>query len=130
MPKLHKSNISLRLVISSIQSSLYNLSKLLSNVLNNIIDKYIHFFKDSFDFKNFMSKISISRDRTVFSLDIISLYTNIFDNLIKNNNKNRLISDNILTSLTKKFKSTRSHPQRELFSISKRFLPKKLMAVL
>lgn len=84
LPKLHKINIPLRPIISCNQSPLYNLSKFMSNILSNIINNNPHYIKDSFHFKNFINSITIPENHSIFSLDIVSLYTNIPNELIIN----------------------------------------------
>lgn len=77
LPKLHKANIPLRPIVSSIQSPFYNLSKYLSNCISNITGKNDYYIKDSFSFKEFIDNVSIPNHYKLVSLDVISLYTNI-----------------------------------------------------
>lgn len=83
LPKLHKPDIPLRPIVSSIQSPLYKLSKYLSNTITNIIGKNDHYIKNSFEFKNFINDIYIPEDHILISLDVVSMYTNIPTNLAK-----------------------------------------------
>lgn len=56
----------------------------MSNILSNIINNNPHYIKDSFHFKNFINSITIPENHSIFSLDIVSLYTNIPNELIIN----------------------------------------------
>ena len=77
LPKLHKPNIPLRPIVSSIQSPFYKLSKYLSQCLTKITYKNEYYIKDSFCFKEFITKIKIPKHFKLVSLDVTSLYTNI-----------------------------------------------------
>jgi len=82
LPKLHKPNIPLRPITSSVQSPFYNLSKYLSNCLSKITGKNDFYIRDSFTFKKFLDTIQIPLNYKLVSLDVVSLYTNIPNNLI------------------------------------------------
>lgn len=84
LPKLHKHNIPLRPIVSSIQSPFYNLSKYLSACISNIVGNNDYYIKDSFTFKEFIDKIKIPPTYRLISLDVVSLYTNIPTELITN----------------------------------------------
>lgn len=82
LPKLHKHGVPLRPIVSCIQSPLYNLSKYLSNCLSNVTGKNEYFIKDSFSFKTFIDNIKIPNNYKLISLDVVSLYTNIPNDII------------------------------------------------
>lgn len=67
----------LRPIVSNNQAPLYNLSKYLSKILQNITYKNKYYIKNSFDFKKFIDKTKIPHDHILISLDVKSLYTNI-----------------------------------------------------
>lgn len=77
LPKLHKNNIPLRPIVSTIGSATYNLSKHLSNILTNIIGKTEYHIKDSWDFHNTIKNNKIPENHILVSFDVVSLYTNI-----------------------------------------------------
>jgi len=77
LPKLHKNNIPLRPIVSTIGSATYNLSKFLSNILANILGNNEYHIKDSWDFHNFIKDKKIPNDHILVSFDVVSLYTNI-----------------------------------------------------
>lgn len=84
LPKLHKSGIPLRPIVSYIQSPLYKLSKYLSNALSKITGKNDYYIKNSFTFKEFIDTVELPQNYTLLSLDVTSLYTNIPNELISN----------------------------------------------
>ena len=84
LPKLHKNNIPLRPIVSTVGSPTYKLSKFLSNILTNILGNTEHHFKDSGDFHNFIKYKTIPKNYTLISFDVVSLYTNISTGLAVN----------------------------------------------
>lgn len=60
MPKLHKEGILLRPIVSSIQSPTENLPKFFKNILKNVINKKVYYFKNN---------------SILASLYVVSLYT-------------------------------------------------------
>lgn len=84
LPKIHKPNIPLRPISSSVEVPCFNLSKYIGNVLKNIIlDKYN--IKNSLELKNKLENITINDDEILISLDVVSLFTNIPIHLAINN---------------------------------------------
>lgn len=77
LPKLHKNGIPLRPIVASYMSPVYKLSKFLSNILINITEKNQYRIKDSWTFKKFIDNITLPKEHVFFSLDVVSLYTNI-----------------------------------------------------
>ncbi|XP_044757744.1 uncharacterized protein LOC123315905 [Coccinella septempunctata] len=82
LPKIHKTNIPLRPIISHTQSPLYKLSKHLSSVLFNVVNKNVYHTKNSFDLKASLDGLHIPTHHGLFSLDIVPLYTNIPTELV------------------------------------------------
>ena len=77
LPKLHKNNIPLRPIVSTVGSPTDKLSKFLSNILTNILGNTELHIKDSWDFHNFIKNKTIPKNYTLISFDVVSLYTNI-----------------------------------------------------
>ncbi|CAF3761680.1 unnamed protein product [Rotaria socialis] len=77
LPKIHKENVPLRPVLSSIGTFNYGLAKALSQILSTIIEKK-NMIRDSFDFVKEVRTLSkdFSKHRMV-SFDVSSLYTNV-----------------------------------------------------
>lgn len=80
--KIHKPNNPIRPIVSSIGSPTYNMSKFFTNILANIVGKTNSFVKDSFDLKSKINNLIIPDDHKLFSLDVISLFTNIPNDII------------------------------------------------
>lgn len=78
LPKIHKTNVPLRPIVSCVGCATYNLSKFLSNILTeslaNITDYNI---RDTFSFVNFVQGVILPENYVLVSLDVISLFTNI-----------------------------------------------------
>ncbi|XP_043483513.1 uncharacterized protein LOC122511979 isoform X1 [Leptopilina heterotoma] len=90
LPKLHKNNIPMRPITSFIGNPIYNLSKLIANILKKSLNtENNHYIKDSWDFKNKLNNIFIPPNFTIFSLDVVSMYTNISWTLINNTIKSK-----------------------------------------
>lgn len=83
LPKLHKPNVPMRPIVSYIKSPFYKLSKYLSNCLSNITRKNNYYIKDSFSFKQFIDTVDLPDDYKLLSLDVVSLYTNIPNDLVQ-----------------------------------------------
>jgi len=82
LPKIHKKDLPLRPIVSSIQSPTYNLSKHLSNILSNITNKKEYSIHNSIDFKNKIKNKIVSNGHAILSLDVSSLFTNIPTDLV------------------------------------------------
>lgn len=77
LPKLHKENIPLRPIVSSIQSPFYALQKFLSNILSNVIGKSEYNIKNSWELSEKLKNLKLETDSRLISLDVVSMYTNI-----------------------------------------------------
>lgn len=79
LPKIHKPTLSLRPIVSSINTPTSKLSifiaEILSQSFNNETDKY--YVKDSFHFSQLMNNFQLPNDYVIVSLDVVSLYSNI-----------------------------------------------------
>ncbi|XP_058840422.1 uncharacterized protein LOC131695902 [Topomyia yanbarensis] len=77
LPKIHKENCPLRPVISTIGSATYHMAQYLSGILNNLVGKTEYHVRNSFEFAKEISKIRVPEGCVMYSLDVVSLYTNI-----------------------------------------------------
>lgn len=102
LPKLHKTGIPLRPIVSNIQSPTYNLSKYLSNILSNLLGKNEFYIKNSWDFCEFIKNKNIPQGHTIVSFDVVSLYTNIPIDLAIKCIENKWEQIKSFTPLTKK----------------------------
>ncbi|XP_067618087.1 uncharacterized protein [Eurosta solidaginis] len=76
LPKVHKENIPLRPISSSVNVPCSRLSKYVGQILQNIVsDKYN--IKNSQRLKENIKNLTIEDDETLISLDVVSLFTNI-----------------------------------------------------
>ena len=76
LPKVHKPNIPLRPILSANNTTTYNLSKYLVDLLSNI-DLNQHTVKNSYEFSKFITSIPNADSYTMCSFDVKSLFTNI-----------------------------------------------------
>ena len=72
--KHHKHNYPLRPIVSCIDSTLYNTSNFLSEILRPIQNGNGYSVKNSVDFKNKISGITIAEDETMLSYDVLPFY--------------------------------------------------------
>ncbi|XP_058816886.1 uncharacterized protein LOC131680184 [Topomyia yanbarensis] len=77
LPKIHKENCPLRPVVSTIGSATYRMAQYLSGILNNLVGKTEYHVRNSFDFAEEISKIRVPEGCVLYSLDVVSLYTNV-----------------------------------------------------
>jgi hypothetical protein len=76
-PKVHKTGMPLRPVISTSNSYNYNLSKYLTNLLEKARTKPNSYIKDSFSFTKLIQQQKPSNNDFMISLDVESLFTSI-----------------------------------------------------
>lgn len=78
LPKIHKPNVPLRPIISSINSVTYNISKYLANILSQAFENETTYnIKDTFSFVNQVNGLQLQDNYVLISLDVVSLFTNI-----------------------------------------------------
>lgn len=76
LPKIHKQNIPLRPISSSIKVPCYNLSKFIGKILKNLISPTYN-IKNSYELKDKLENIVLDKDDIIVSFDVVSLFTNI-----------------------------------------------------
>ncbi|XP_062713296.1 uncharacterized protein LOC134290239 [Aedes albopictus] len=77
LPKVHKENRPLRPVVSTIGSATYNIAGYLSDIIGNVVGKTDFHVRNSFDFANEITGVQTEEGEELFSLDVVSLYTNV-----------------------------------------------------
>lgn len=82
LPKLHKKNIPPRPICAGYTSPNYNLSKFLCKILSPVVNANKYATKDSWELKNKIDDFSVPDNHVFFSLDVVSLYTNIPTDLV------------------------------------------------
>lgn len=103
LPKIHKPNIPLRPIISSIDAPNSKLSQFITNILTTSYDyDNIYYTKDTFTFVNFIKNMKLPENYVLISLDAVSLYSNIPYDLIINSITLHWPEISIKTKLNKK----------------------------
>lgn len=77
LPKIHKDDMPLRPICSSINSPSYSLCKYVVNILNNLTKESRYNVKDAIGFKERVNNTYICDDEIMISLDVISLFPSI-----------------------------------------------------
>ena len=77
LPKIHKTNMPLRPICSSINSPSYSLCKYVIKILNNLTKESRYNVKDAIEFKNKINNTYICDDEIMISLDVVSLFPSI-----------------------------------------------------
>lgn len=89
LPKLHKTGIPLRPIVSTIGSPSYKLSKYLIQSLKPLSQNSNTNVKNSFEFKAQLNSITLKSEDVLCSFDVTALYTNIPINLALQEINNR-----------------------------------------
>ena len=77
LPKIHKTQVPLRPIVSSIGSITYQLSKFLTQVLSPLVGKSPHFVQNSSDFVKKIKELEVPPGRKMISYDVTALFTSI-----------------------------------------------------
>ena len=77
LPKIHKDEVPLRPIVSTIGSPTYALAKHLAKVIAPLAGQTTSFVKNSADFARKMSNLTLSEDTIMVSFDVKSLFTNV-----------------------------------------------------
>ena len=76
LPKVHKENLPITLIISAIGTYKYNLAKWLDEIIQPIVNESKYLLKDTFDFVNKVKLLSNTKVG-LGSLNVESLFTNV-----------------------------------------------------
>ncbi|XP_071578466.1 uncharacterized protein [Temnothorax nylanderi] len=77
LPKIHKPNCPFRLIISSINSPLYDLASFLHRIMFKSFPIARSFVKNSIDLVEKLASIHVNDGYKLISLDVVSLFTNV-----------------------------------------------------
>ena len=77
LPKVHKADMPLRPIVSSIGSIMYTSAKYLSKVLSPLVGKNKHFIKNSKHFASEMKNKRVEEDEILISYDVTALFTSV-----------------------------------------------------
>lgn len=98
--KIHKSGNPLRMIISSVKSATYDLSRFFSDIFQNVVGKKDSHVQHSLDFKEKIKGVRLPRNHRIFSLDVTALFTNISKKAVLDTIKKRWRKISEHTSLT------------------------------
>jgi len=77
LPKIHKPNCPLRIIISCIDSPLHAFATYLHNILYNNLPRPASYIANSYELVRKLSNVHIDYQTKLFSLDVVSLFTNV-----------------------------------------------------
>ncbi|XP_055527636.1 uncharacterized protein LOC129720213 [Wyeomyia smithii] len=77
LPKLHKPDRPLRPVVSTVGSATYRMAQYLAAILGKLVGKTEFHVRNSFDFAEEISRVQVPDGYVMYSLDVVSLYTNV-----------------------------------------------------
>lgn len=78
LPKIHKPQLSMRPIVSSLNGPNKSLATLLTNILTTAYDTNNDFYvKDSFQFSQFVNNHQLPDNYVIASFDVVSLFTNL-----------------------------------------------------
>lgn len=80
--KVHKVGYPVRPIVSSVNSPTYQLSKMISKILKNVVGNTLRTIKNSTELANKLRKIRLPKNYVLISLDVVSLFTKIPKELI------------------------------------------------
>ena len=75
LPKIHKEDVPLRPIVSSIGSVTYEVAKELSRILKPLVGNSIHHVNNSQEFAEEIRNIKLERGKCLTSFDVTALYT-------------------------------------------------------
>ena len=99
LPKIHKPCIPLRPITNCVGSTTYNLSKMIARILSPLQGNS-YTVKNSTDFAAKIKQHTIQDDEIMVSLDVVSLFTSIPDDLALEVASNKSGNDDRLTERT------------------------------
>ncbi|XP_037052022.1 uncharacterized protein LOC119085679 [Bradysia coprophila] len=80
--KIHKTGHPIRPIVASIGSPTYNLSKMFSNILKNVVGKSHRSIKNGTELVKKIRRIRLPPNYVLISLDVVSLFTKIPKDLV------------------------------------------------
>lgn len=89
LPKVHKINNPLCIIVSAIGSPCYNVARFLHDILVSSVPEPRSHVGDSWNFVGTISGLEIGKNETLVSLDVTSLFTNIPVDLVLKSIENR-----------------------------------------
>ncbi|XP_011861707.1 PREDICTED: uncharacterized protein LOC105558566, partial [Vollenhovia emeryi] len=82
LPKVHKTGLPLRIIVSSLGSPIYKMARFLHEILETSVIKPRSHIKDSWAFTKLIQNRRIEREEILLSLDVTALFNNIPKELV------------------------------------------------
>ncbi|KYN24352.1 hypothetical protein ALC57_04050 [Trachymyrmex cornetzi] len=82
LPKIHKNGYPLRIIISCINSPLYPLAAFIKDTIKKSLKKGFSFIRNSFELSKKLNGLPLNNEHKILSFDIVSMYTNIPEELV------------------------------------------------
>jgi hypothetical protein len=101
LPKIHKADVPLRPIVSSIGSPSHDLAKYLVKIINPVLGTSTSFVKNSTEFVKEIQGKDIDQRHLIVSFDVTSLFTNVPTNEALLATKAKLSADKTLKKRTK-----------------------------
>jgi len=101
LPKIHKANVPLRIIVSSINTTLYSFAKFLQKIVTYNSPISSSHVSNSFDLYRTLSGSKIDNNHILVSFDVVSLFTNISLDLALHSIEKRWIHIERSTKITK-----------------------------
>jgi len=89
IPKIHKENIPYRIIVSSVNSTLHSFANFLHRILHRSLPLPNSHVKNSFELYKTLNYMDVPDNHILISLDVISLFTNIPQDLVIEGINNR-----------------------------------------
>ena len=77
LPKIHKPDVPLRPIVSFIGTATYQLAKFLKQILAPLVEIIQYTSKNSSEFVELISSITLGKSESQVSFDVVSLFTSV-----------------------------------------------------
>ena len=100
LPKIHKTGIPLRPIVSSRGSVSYGVAKVIARILKPLVDKSPHFIQSTRDFISMVREVTLLPGECLSSYDVTALFTSVPIDPVFNIIKDLLEQDDTLINRT------------------------------
>ena len=100
LPKIHKSGMPLRPIVSSISAATYNTAKELAKILKHLVGMSAHHVHNTRDFVQQIKDVRLKQGECIISYDVTALFTSVPINPVLKIIKHRLANDHELHKRT------------------------------